>query len=65
MASTVQPRHERQVRTWCSSKAAKPYQSNILLNDSTTVVCRATDGTSWSYPAASKFIMGKAAAEAK
>jgi hypothetical protein len=42
------------------SNAAKPYKSSIVLDDTTTVFCRATDGTRWSYPAVSKFVVGKA-----
>ena len=40
------------------SKAAKSYQSGIVLNQSATVFCRATDGSRWSYPSVSKFIVG-------
>ena len=47
------------------SNAAKPYKSSIVLEDTTTVFCRATDGTRWSYPAVSKFVVGKPAAAAK
>jgi hypothetical protein len=43
------------------SNAAKPYKSSIMLNDTTTVFCRATDGTRWSYPAVSKFVVSKPA----
>jgi hypothetical protein len=41
------------------SNAAKPYKSNIVLDDTTTVFCRATDGTRWSYPVVSKFVVAK------
>ena len=40
------------------SKAAKPYRSGIVLNASATVFCRATDGTRWSCPAVTKFVVG-------
>ncbi len=40
------------------SHAAKPYHSSIVLNDTTTVICRATDGTRWSYPVARQFVVG-------
>jgi hypothetical protein len=40
------------------SGAAKPYKSSIVLNDNATVFCRTTDGTRWSYPAVSKFVVG-------
>jgi hypothetical protein len=47
------------------SNAAKAYKSSIVLEDTTTVFCRATDGTRWSYPAVSKFIVGAPASAAK
>ena len=47
------------------SKAAKPYKSSIVLENSTTVFCRATDGTRWSYPAVSKFVVGNPATTVK
>jgi CotH protein/chitobiase/beta-hexosaminidase-like protein len=47
------------------SNAAKPYKSSIVLEDTTTVFCRATDGTRWSYAAVSKFVVGKPASAAK
>ena len=40
-----------------ASKSARPFKSSIVLNDSTTVICRATDGTRWSYPVVSKFLV--------
>jgi len=47
------------------SRTAKQYKSSIVLNDTATVTCRATDGTRWSYPAVGKFVVGNAASEAK
>jgi hypothetical protein len=47
------------------SHAAKAYKSSIVLNDATTVFCRATDGTRWSYPAVSKFVVGTPSSAAK
>ncbi len=47
------------------SNTAKPYKSSIVLEDITTVFCRATDGTRWSYPAVSKFVVSKPASAAK
>jgi hypothetical protein len=47
------------------SNSAKPYKASVVLNDTATVVCRATDGTRWSYPVAAKFVVGKPAAAAK
>ena len=47
------------------SKAAKPYKSSIALEDTATVFCRATDGTRWSYPGVSKFVVGKPTSAAK
>jgi hypothetical protein len=47
------------------SNAANPYKSSIVLDDTTTVFCRATDGTRWSYPAVSKFVIGKPASVGK
>lgn len=47
------------------SRAAKPYKSSIVIDDATTVFCRATDGTRWSYPAVSKFVIGKPASVGK
>lgn len=44
------------------SNAAKPYKSSIVLDDTATVFCRATDGIRWSYPAVSRFVVGKPAA---
>ena len=38
---------------------------SIVLNDTTTVCCRVTDGTRWSYPATAKFVVGTAASEPK
>jgi len=43
------------------SKVARPYKSSIVLNDTTTVFCRATEGTRWSCPAVSKFVVSKPA----
>jgi len=40
------------------SPTAKPYQSSIVLEDSTTVIGRATDGTRWSYPVLRRFVVG-------
>jgi hypothetical protein len=40
------------------SPAAKPYDSSIVLNESTTVICRATDGDRWSCPVAGRFAVG-------
>jgi hypothetical protein len=40
------------------SSAAKPYRSSIVLEDSTTVIGRATDGTRWSYPIRRRFVVG-------
>ena len=39
------------------SNAARPYKSSIVLDATTTVFCRATDGTRWSYPAVTKFVV--------
>jgi hypothetical protein len=47
------------------SKVASPYKSSIVLNDTTTVFCRATDGTRWSCPAVSKFDISKPASAEK
>jgi hypothetical protein len=47
------------------SNSARLYKSNIALQDSATVFCRATDGTRWSYPAVSKFVVSKPASVAK
>ena len=47
------------------SKRAKAYDSKIVLNDTTTVCCRVTDGTRWSYPTTCKFVVGNAASEPK
>ena len=47
------------------SKVARPYKSSIVLNDTTTVFCRATDGTRWSCPAVSKFDISKPASAEK
>lgn len=45
-----------------ASKTARLYQSSLVINDTTTVICRATDGTRWSYPASAKFVVVKPAA---
>ena len=45
--------------------AARPYKSSIVLEKDATVVCRATDGTRWSYPAVSKFIVSQPASAVK
>lgn len=39
------------------SATAKPYLSSIVLQDSTTVIGRATDGTRWSYPVVRRFVV--------
>jgi hypothetical protein len=39
------------------SPSAKPYKSGIVLNETTPVFCRATDGSRWSYPATGKFVV--------
>ena len=44
------------------SKAAKLYKAGIVLQENTTIFCRATDGTHWSYPAVSKFLVAPPAA---
>jgi hypothetical protein len=46
------------------SAAARPYKSSIVLNDTTTVFCRVTDGTRWSYPSIGKFVVNKPASAA-
>jgi len=40
------------------SPGAKAYGSSIVLEDSTTVISRATDGTRWSYPVLRRFVVG-------
>jgi hypothetical protein len=47
------------------SKAAKPYKSSIVLDDTATVFSRAMDGILWSYPAVSKFVVNKPPSTAK
>src|SRR5260221_6445825 len=37
---------------------SRPYKSSLVLDETTTISCRATDGTHWSYPAVSKFVVG-------
>jgi hypothetical protein len=39
------------------SPKAKPYRSSIVLDNSTTIVARATDGTRWSYPVIRRFVV--------
>ena len=39
------------------SATAKPYRSSIVLENSTTVIGRATDGTRWSYPVVRRFVV--------
>jgi hypothetical protein len=41
------------------SRSAKVYKSSIVLGDSTTVCCRAMEGSRWSYPSVSKFVIGR------
>jgi hypothetical protein len=43
------------------SRTAKLYKSGLLLDDSATIFCRATDGTRWSCPAVGKFVVGNPA----
>ncbi|HSU55339.1 MAG TPA: CotH kinase family protein [Candidatus Dormibacteraeota bacterium] len=45
------------------SKRAKLYNSKILLNETTTVCCRVSDGSRWSYPVTGKFVIAAAASE--
>jgi len=47
------------------SKSARLFKSSIVLEDTTIVVCRASDGIRWSYPAINKFVVAKANPSAK
>ncbi|HZR21798.1 MAG TPA: CotH kinase family protein [Verrucomicrobiae bacterium] len=41
------------------SRSARLYKSSIVLADTTSICCRATDGSRWSYPSTGKFVVGK------